>query len=175
MSILKVPSTQVLLSGRSRFSGGKAGSSRRGHENSGNIPVDIGAITVSAIANSVGSHTLSAGEAEVGAYQFSLPSASGATITNQTITITAAANEVFGRANSQGGIVVEHVSTLGTETATMNGSNVLTNFPGYGSVAFNPACTEMTYQRLKGVTANESLSAVNVYIRLGTQTISVAD
>ena len=100
MSILKVPSTQVLLSGRSVFSGGKAGSSRRGHESSANIPIDLGAITVSTGANSTGSHTLSAGESEVGAYQFSLPTASGDTITNQTITITAASGEVFGRANS---------------------------------------------------------------------------
>jgi hypothetical protein len=170
MSILKVPSTQVLMSGRGIVTGGKAGSSRRGHENSGNIPVDSGAIGVSDDgANSTGTIDLTAGQASVGAYQFSLVAATSAAITNQTITIKADGSETFG-GGTYGGIVVEHLSTLGTVLA-VRASDVLTKFPGYGSVAFNTTFTEMTYQRLKGATAGEVMGPVNVYIRLGTQTL----
>ena len=169
MSILKVPSTQVLMSGRGIVTGGKAGSSRRGHENSGNIPVDLGAIVVTGSPNSTKTVTLTAGQADVGAYQFSLLAATGAAVTNQTITITCPTGETFG-GGTHGGIVVEHLSTLGTVLATMAG-NFLTNFPGYGSVGFNATFTEMTYQRSKGKALNEIMGAVNVYIRLGTQTL----
>jgi len=173
MSILKVPSTQVLMSGRGVVTSGKAGSSRRGHENSGNIPVDLGAIAVITDgANCTATHPLTAGQADVGAYQFSLLAAAD-TVTNQTITITCPTGKTFG-GGEDGGIVVEHLSTLGTEKATMNGANKLTKFPGYGSVAFDALYKKMTYQRLKGTTATESLSAVNVYIRLGTQTLPLA-
>jgi hypothetical protein len=174
MSILKVPSTQVLLSGRNVF-GGKAGSARRGHENSGNIPVDLGTLAVTTAANhNANATTMPVGQAQVGAYQFSLATCAAA-ILSETVTLTAATNEFFAIGSVDGGIVVEHVSTLGTEAATMDGSNRLTNFPGYGSVAFNEAGNVMTYQRQKGVDAIESFSAVNVYIRLGTQTIDVED
>ena len=173
MSILKVPSTQVLMSGRGLVTGGKAGSSRRGHENSGNIPVDLGAIVVTdAGANSTKTVALTAGQASVGAYQFSLVAATSAAITNQTITITCPTGKNFG-GGTHGGIVVEHLSTLGTVLATMAG-NFLTNFPGYGSVGFNATFTEMTYQRSKGKALNEIMGAVNVYIRLGTQTLPLA-
>ena len=170
MSILKVPSTQVLMSGRGIVTGGKAGSSRRGHENSANIPVDLGAIAVTTVgANATKTVALTAGQADIGAYQFSLVAATGAAVTNQTITLTCPSGKTFG-GGTDGGIVVEHLSTLGTVLATRAGS-VLTNFPGYGSVAFNATFTEMTYQRLKGATAGEIMGAVNVYIRLGTQTL----